>query len=230
MQLGGRTPRLAYTGNVEERGMIKPLLIASTLLLASCGPKALTLPEQPVDQAATCGVIAAQSARLATHDIQAALPFDAMGRIIHYPLLAGSTGGSFSSEVATKVQTRMTELQDGISEGKWQELIPACRTAFPATAVEQVKLPVDRFDAQLGCVELGDFLRSALEEQAEYGNELAEYRNLSMKLEATLTNGLRSRAGPDLRDRIEERRKALATFARVGPPVAVLRECLARFG
>ena len=210
--------------------MIRPLLIASTLLLASCEPKTLTLPDQPVDQAATCGVIAAQSARLATHDIQAILPFDAMGRIIHYPLLAGSTGGSFSSEVATKVQARMTELQDGISEGKWQELIPACRTAFPATAVEQVKLPVDRFDAQLGCVELGDFLRSALEEQAEYGNELAEYRNLSTKLEATLTTGLRSRAGPDLRDRIEERRKALATFANAGPPVTVLRECLTRFG
>jgi hypothetical protein len=217
-------------GNVKGREMIRPLLLASTLLLASCGPKTLTLPDQPVDQAATCGVIAAQSARLATHDIQAALPFDAMGRIIHYPLLAGSTGGSFSSEVAAEVQTRMTELQDGISESKWQELIPACRTVFPATAVEQVKLPVDRFDAQLGCVELGDFLRSALEEQAEYANELAEYRNLSMKLEATLTTGLRSRAGSDLRARMEERRKALATFAKAGPPVAVLRECLTRFG
>jgi hypothetical protein len=206
------------------------LLIASTLLLASCGPKKLTLPEQPVDQAATCGVIAAQSARLATHDIQAALPFDAMGRIVHYPLLAGSTGGSFSSAVAAEVQTRMSELQDGISEGKWQELIPACRAAFPATAIEQVKLPVDRFDAQLGCVELGDFLRSALEDQAEYANELAEYRTLSMKLEATLATGLRSRAGSNPRARMEERQKALATFAKAGPPVAVLRECLARFG
>lgn len=200
------------------------------LLLASCGPKALTLPDQPVDQAATCGVIAAQSARLATHDIQADLPFDAMGRIIHYPLLAGSTGGSFSSEVASKVQARMSELQEGIGEGKWQELIPACRAAFPATIVEQVKLPGDRFDAQLGCVELGDFLRSALEEQAEYANELGEYRNLGRKLEATLATGLHSRAGSNPAARMEERRKALASFAKAGPPVAVLRECLARFG
>jgi hypothetical protein len=215
---------------VKGREMIRPFLITSTLLLASCGPKTLTLPEQPVDRAATCGVIAADSARLATRDIQAPLPFDAMGRIIHYPLLAGSTGGSFSSEVAAEVQTRMTELQDRISEGKWQELIPACRTAFPATAVEQVKLPVDRFDAQLGCVELGDFLRTALEEHSEYANELAEYRDLSMKLEATLGTGLRSRAGSDPRARKEERRKALATIAKAGPPVAALRECLARFG
>lgn len=210
--------------------MIRLLLTASALFLGSCGPKALTLPEQPVDRAATCGVIAAQSARLATHDIQAALPFEAMGRIIHYPLLAGSAGGSFSSEVAAKVQDRMTELQDGISEGKWQELIPACRAAFPATAVEQAKLPADRFDAQLGCVELGDFLSSSLEEQAEYGNELAEYRDLGRKLETTVTTGLRNRAGPDLGARIEDRRKALATMAKAGPPVAVLRECLARFG
>jgi len=214
---------------VKGREIARLLLLTSALLLGSCGPKTLTLPDQPVDQAATCGVIAAQSARLATSDIQAPLPFEAMGRIIHYPLLAGSTGGSFSSEVAAEVQNRMNELQDGISEGKWQALIPACRTAFPATAIEQVKLPVDRFDAQLGCVELGDFLRSALDEQAEYANELAEYRNLSVKLEATLAAGLRSRAGPDPGARMEERRKALATFAKAGPPVAVLRECLTRF-
>jgi hypothetical protein len=210
--------------------MIRVLLTTSALLLASCGPKPLTLPEQPVDRAATCGVIAANSARLASRDIQAPLPFEAMGRIIHYPLLAGSNGGSFSSEVAAQVQDRMTELQDRISEGEWQELIPACRTAFPATAVEQVKLPPDRFDAELGCVELGDFLRSALEKQAEYGNELAEYRAFNMKLEARMTAGLRSRAGPDLSDRIEQRHKALATMAKAGPPVMVLRECLARFG
>ena len=210
--------------------MMRPILAASALLLASCGPKTLTLPEQPVDQAATCGVIAAQSARLAAPDFQAALPFDAMGRIIHYPLLAGSTKGSFSPAVAVAVQTRMGELQGGISEAKWQELIPACRTAFPATAIERVELPVDRFDAQLACVELGDFLRSALEEQAEYGNELAEYRKLGIKLETTLATGLRSRAGADPGARMEQRRKALATIAQAGPPVAVMRECLARFG
>lgn len=210
--------------------MFRPLLMVSSLLLASCGPKALTLPEQPVDRAATCGVIAAQSARLATHDIQASLPFDAMGQIIHYPLLAGSAGGSFSAGKAAEVQARMTALQERISEGKWQQLIPACGTAFPATAVKQVKLPEDRFDAQLGCVELGDFLRSALGEQAEYANELGEYRDLGTKLEMTLAAGLHSRAGEDPGARQEERRKALATIAKAGPPVAVLRECLARFG
>ena len=64
--------------NVKGREMVGRLLLAGALLLGSCGPKALTLPEDPVDRAATCGVIAAQSARLATNDIQAALPFEAM--------------------------------------------------------------------------------------------------------------------------------------------------------
>ena len=200
------------------------------LLLASCGPRSLALPEQPVDRAATCGVIAAQSARLATHDIQAALPFEAMGRIIHYPLLAGSAGGSFSSDTAKQVQTRMTELQERIGEGKWKELIPACQTAFPAAELKQVRLPDDRFDAQLGCVELGDFMRSALEEQHEYANELGEYRDLGTKLEGTLANGLRSRAGKDLAARQDKRRKALAMMANAGPPISVLQECMTRFG
>jgi hypothetical protein len=144
--------------------------------------------------------------------------------------LAGSAGATFSPEIAAKVQTRMRELQDRISEGKWKELIPACRAAFPATAVELVKLPVDRFKAQLGCDELGDFLQSALEEQPQYANELAKYRDLSMKLDDPLAIGLRSRVGSDLGALKQARRKALATMAKAGPPVAVMRECLARFG
>ena len=95
-----QAPMFAVDRHRKGPEMIRQLLVASTVLLASCGPKSLTLPDQPVDRAATCGVIAANSARLATHDIQAALPFEAMGRIIHYPLLAGSAEGSFSSEIA----------------------------------------------------------------------------------------------------------------------------------
>ena len=209
--------------------MIRLLLTAGAVILASCGPKTVTLPEEPIDRAATCGVVAANAARLATSNIQAPLSFEAMGRIIHYPLLAGSAGESFSSEMAAKVQSRMTELQEKISEAKWQELIPQCRAAFQATALEEVKLPADDFDAELGCVELGDFLRSALEEQAEYGNELAEYRAFSTKREASLANALRNRAGADLRDRVAERNKALASMAKAGPPPIVMRECLIRF-
>lgn len=213
---------------VTARTTLLPLV--SALLLASCGPKTLALPEQPVDRAATCGVVAAAEARAGTADIKATLPFDAMGRILHYTLLAGSTGESFSPDAATAVQKRMTDLQDQITGGKWRDLIPACRSAFPATGISEIKLPADRFEAQLGCYELGEYVRSALEEQGSYDNELSEFRPLRDKLDATIGSGLRSRAGADLEAQQQERRKALATIARVGPPVAVLHQCLDRFG
>lgn len=210
--------------------MTRSLLLTSALLLASCGPKSLTLPEQPIDRAATCGVVAVAEGRLRTADIKAPLPFDAMGRVLHYPLLAGSAGESFSSDAAADVQKRMTDLQDSITEGKWQELIPACRAAFPATAVSDVKLPADRLDAQLGCYALGDFMRSALEEQGKYDNELGVYRQLGYKLDAAVGPSLRARVGSGVEAQHEARGKALVTMAKAGPPVAVMKECLARFG
>lgn len=149
---------------------------------------------------------------------------------MHYTMLSGAAGESFSSERAAEVQKRMAELQDSVSESRWQKLIPACRAAFPAAAIKQVALPADRFEAQLGCDELGDFLRSALEEQEEYLNELGKYRRLSDKLDSTLAIGLRSRVGSDTAAQQEERHKALATMAKAGPPVALMRECIARFG
>ena len=210
--------------------MTRSLLLTSALLVASCGPKSLTLPEQPIDRAATCGVVAVAEGRLGTADIKAPLSFDAMGRVLHYPLLAGSAGESFSSEAAADVQKRMTDLQDSITEGKWQELIPACRAVFPATAVSDVELPVDRLDAQLGCYELGDFMRSALEEQGKYDNELGAYRQLGYKLDAAFGPSLRARVGSGVEAQQEARGKALVTMIKAGPPVAVMKECLARFG
>jgi hypothetical protein len=207
----------------------RTIIAACGLSLASCGPQALVLPEKPVDRAATCGSVAAASARAATA-VGAPLSLEAIGRVLHYPMLAGSAGEEFSSDIAAAVQTRMSELQDSIGEGKWQDLIPACNAAFPAAAINQVTLPADRFAAQLGCDELGDFLLSSLEAQEEYLNELGEYRQLTNKLEMPVASGLRSRAGSDPDAREEERRKALATMAKAGPPVAVMRACLARFG
>ena len=182
-----------------------------------------------MDRAATCGSVAAASGRAATA-VNAPLPLEAIGRVLHYPLLAGSTGDSFSSERAAQVQARMSELQDSVVEGKWQDLIPACRSAFPATAVTKVELPADRFEAQLGCDELGDFLRSSLQAQEEYVNELGEYRQLSNKLDTSLETGLGSRVGADRGARQEQRRKALSTMAKAGSPILVMRACLARFG
>lgn len=197
---------------------VTPLAL-SALLLSSCGPKTLALPEDPVERAATCGAVAAASER-STTNFDSPLSLEAIGRVLHYPILAASSGGTYSPDTAAKVQARMSDLQDKVVESKWQELIPACREAFPATAIEEVTLPTARFEAQLGCDELGDFLRSSLEAQDEYVNELGEYRQLSNKLDPVVAG----------RAQQDARRKALAAMAEAGPPVAVMRECLARFG
>jgi len=210
--------------------MLRAAILAFSLVLASCGPKAIELPDDPIERAATCGAVAAASARVANPDVNSPLSLDAIGRVLHYPMLAGATGESFSSEAATRVQERMAEIQNRVGESKWQELVPACKAAFPATAVEEVALPTDRFEAQLGCDELGDFLRAALETNKGYGNELSEYRSLSYKLDSPLGSQMRSRFGADRDAQQDERRKALAAMAKAGPPVTVMAQCLERFG
>lgn len=207
------------------------LSAAAALLLASCGPKALALPEQPIDRAATCGVVAAAEARAATADIKQPLPFTAQGKILHYALLAGAAGEEFSLDAATAVNRRMSELQEEITEGKWQELAPACRDAYPETEKAEAALPPERFDAQLACDELGDFMSTALRSQeADYGNQLGEYRGLAAKLDRVLGPGLQSRAGSALPAQQAERRRALAKAAKLGPPVAVMSQCVQRYG
>lgn len=200
------------------------------LALLSCGKQtALTLPEDQVDRAATCAVVAAAEARLAT-DVRQVLTFEAQGPILHPALIAASQGGSFSGETANRVSIRMTELAEGITGGKWQDLVPACRAAFPQSAESEIALPQNGFEARLGCNELADFMITALAEQeSDYGNELAEYRALKRRLESPLVPGLRSRAGSDLQAQRAERRKALAAFSGLGSPVIVLKQCIRRF-
>ena len=210
--------------------MKKAAIAGCAALLISCGPKTLELSQEPIDRAATCGAVAAAAERVATNDINATLSLDAIGRVVHYPLLAGSESGSFSSETAAQVQKRMTELQDKVSASKWQQLIPACKAAFPAAAITDVTLPTDRFEAQLGCDELGDFLRDALEGQEDYVNELGKYRELSNTLERPIASGIVARVGRDMDAQQQERRKALAAMAKLGQPAAVMRQCVERFG
>lgn len=205
--------------------------LGTAILLSACGPKTLTLPADPIDRAASCGVVAAAEARAATQDIKASLPFTEQTKILHYALLAGSEGESFAADRASAVVTRMQELQDEITGGKWQELAPACRAAFPIAEKTDVTLPADRFDAQLGCDALADFMTTALQAQdADYGKQLNDYSALTRKFNHALAPGLRARVGADLAKQQEARRKALVTMTHAGTPSAVMQQCVEKFG
>lgn len=209
---------------------MKGVLIAASML-GGCGPQELALPDAPIDRAATCGVVAAAEARAAIADIKQPLPLTAQSRILHYALLAGAEGDEFSPDAATAVTGRMSELQEEITAGKWRELAPACRQAFPVAELAEPTLPEDRFDAQLGCDELGDFMVTALDSQeSDYGEQLGSYRTMARKLDATLGPGLRRRAGAGLPAQQKARREALAAIVKRGSPSALLRQCVERFG
>ncbi|HEY0313975.1 MAG TPA: hypothetical protein VGC56_15975 [Allosphingosinicella sp.] len=204
----------------------------AALLAAGCGgPKALALPDEPVARAATCGVVATATARGATADIKAPLPIAAEGHILHYALLAASPDKGFSSETAGAVVQRMRSLEPEVTGGKWQDLVPACRAAFPEAEKSDAALPADRLDAQLGCSGLAQFTATALEPaKSTYGAQLGEYRRLRARLSDKMGPALRARAGtaPGAQRRAEG--EAMAKIVRAGSPVAVLAACAARFG
>jgi len=210
---------------------VVPALLACASALSACGgPGALTLPADPIDRAATCGVVAAAAARTAVTDVRAPLPLAAQGKIFHYALLVASEGGEFDAETANRVNKRMRELEAGITGGKWRDLVPACDSAFPVAGKTDVRLPAIRLNAQLACEELANFTGVALEgAERDYGNELAAYRRMRTDLNDALAPGLSARAGSSPEAQRRERHRALAAAAQLGSPIAVLDKCAERF-
>jgi hypothetical protein len=206
------------------------LWAAAALPLTACGAKSLELPAEPVDRAATCGVVAAAAARTAVTDVKAPLPLAAQGKIFHYALLTASEGGAFKAETANRVNKRMRALEAGITGGKWRDLVPVCDSAFPGTGKNDVELPVGRFEAQIACEELAEFTNIALDgSEVHFGNELAGYRRMRTELNDAIAPGLRAKAGSSTEAQSRERNRALAAAAGLGSPIPVLDKCLERF-
>jgi hypothetical protein len=125
----------------------------------------------------------------------------------------------------------MGALEPDITAGKWQELIPACKAAFPDAEKSDVTLPADRLDAELGCEGLAQFTATALEPaKNRYATDLAAYRRLRGTLSDRVGAALRARAGNSTNAQRAAEDKAMAGIARAGAPVAVLGECARRFG
>jgi hypothetical protein len=198
--------------------------------LTSCGPAPMALPDQPVDRAATCGIVAAAGARLAVTDLKSPLPLAEHGRIVDYALLAASASGEYDPQIAGSVSRRMQAIQDQVTGGEWKPLAAACKAAFPAAEKQDAALPEDRFEAQLQCNELAQFMTQALAGQAgSYRNEIADYRHLRERLNDAVARPLNAKAGPKVGDQQKLRHRALADASRLGAPLAVLSRCLERF-
>lgn len=206
-------------------------MLVSVSLLASCGPKPLALPKDPVDRAATCGVVETASARQNASNVRGGLPFDEQGRILHYGMLAASEGGSFSQETVSAVVKRMPEMESDITGAKFETLVQPCREAYPATAkASPESLPSNPFDARLGCYELASFLNRSLQSQSStHGDRLGDYVALRRRLDAAVGASLKQRGAvsKDAQDTL--RAKALAKVVPLGSPMAVMNECFAKY-
>ncbi|SFS03628.1 hypothetical protein [Sphingomonas jatrophae] len=207
---------------------------AGALALTGCGPKALTLPADPVEQAATCGVVAAAGARVgqAADAISKPLPLAAQAKTIHYALLAGAASEPFSQERVAAVVNRMPQIGDQVTKGKWQDLAPACAAAYPqAEAATPVTLPKDALDAQLGCYTLAAFLEKAFATQGDaYLSDTSAWSAMRRKLDDRIGSKLSARGKDDAESQASERADALGEAAKLGPPVKVMEACVARFG
>ena len=205
-------------------------LAALGLTLAGCGAKAPALPDDPIDRAATCGVVTAASERAAA-GVKGDLPADAQARIFHYPLLAGSTGKSFDDDAAQKVFQRMPKLFDTVIVDGWETLKPACAAAFPQTQIAQPTLPAGKLDSMLQCYVVADFMRKSLGSAGgSYGEASMRYNIFTSKLDTRMTPVLAAaglKNGPKLQAR---RSEALSAAAKLGQPQLVIAACMKKYG
>lgn len=209
-------------------------LIPSLLLagLSACGPKPLTLPGDPIDRAATCGVVAAAAARQASKaDVARPLSFADATHVFHYALLAASEGGSFDNDRAAAVVARGPALEPAITKGKWQELQQTCDTAFPAAArKDAAPLPADPFEARLECSALAGFLKRSMGAQdAAYGDALGKGSVMADRVSGAVAAGLAARGAKSFDAAKKLRDEAIAAAARRGPPAAVIDQCVAKY-
>lgn len=213
---------------IKTNAILLPLMAALTL--PRCASKPPALPDDPVELAASCGVIAAASER-ETAGIKGDLPAEAQERIFHYPLLAGAAGKSFDDDRAQAVFQRMPKVFDSVIQGKWQTLKPACAKAFPQTQIAQPTLPAGKLDGMLQCYVLADFMRRSLGGAgAAYTEASMRYGIFTTKLDTKMTSALDSaglKNGPALQAR---RAEALSAAAKLGQPPAVIAACMKKYG
>ena len=200
------------------------------LVLAACGPKPAALPEDPIQRAATCGVVAAADARRSLGSVDAKLTIEQQGHILHYALIEGAAGGTFDKARSAAVVNAMPQLGDKVTGGKWEPLVGQCADAYPATKAESVTLPSDPLMVQAGCHDLSNFITTALRTQENnFIDRMRAYDAMERKLDTRMGATLKAR-GLNQAKANDARAKAPAKVATLGPPIAVLDQCVKKFG
>ncbi|WP_442678920.1 hypothetical protein ACSBM8_15635 [Sphingomonas sp. ASY06-1R] len=193
------------------------------LLLAGCGEKTAELPTEPLERAAACGVLEAANARESAGP-KGELPAEAQGRVLHYAMLYASEGGAFDKAKFNAASKRMPALFDTLIKGKWQNLRPACASAYPPTQIATPRLPSKPLDAMLQCYTMADFLHTASTQLDD------RYGLLISKLDNKMTPALRAAGIANGAALTEKKSAALASAAKLGQPVAVIKACEAQYG
>jgi hypothetical protein len=208
--------------------MILPL---STTIIASCGPQKLALPSDPIDRAATCAVVSAAASRASAPTVAGGLGFDQQTQIIHYAMLAGTDDQGLSTKRTAAVVARMNDLQPRITDGKWQKLAAPCDSAYPEVKkTSGIALPASKFDAELGCYAMGDFLTRAVQTTDSKGEErLAIYNKLHRDLDGPIGAGLKARGASMVAKTQALKDVALGRMTRLGAPSQVMKICTDRF-
>lgn len=204
---------------------------AGALALASCGPKQLALPGEPIDRAATCAVVSAADSRQHAPSAKGDLGFAAQTRILHYAMLAGSEVRDFSTANASAVVARMSELEADITKGKWQDLVTPCDIAYPEVKkTAGIELPKGRFDAQLGCYSLGDFLvKTVTTSDPGAKEQISKLMDMRRDLDGSIGSGLKARGAGEYEQTLELKQAALVRMTRLGAPAEIVKLCTSRF-
>jgi hypothetical protein len=204
---------------------------AMALLLAGCGPKQLALPSDPIGKAATCAVVSAASSRADAPDVKGDLGFDAQTRILHYAMLAASEDGHFSAKKASEVVGRMGEVEKAVTDGKWQALMAPCDQAYPEVKkTAGIELPKGKFDAELGCYSLGDFLvKTVTTKDPKAQEQLTALMKMRRDLDGSVGNQLKARGAAGYERTLELKQGALGKMTKLGAPAETVRICRSRF-
>ena len=204
---------------------------AAALMLGSCGPKQLTLPSDPIDRAATCAVVSAADSRAKAPEAKGDLDFDAQTRIIHYAMIAGSEGNGFSAKRASAVVNRMGEVEADITNGKWQDLVAPCDQAYPVVKkIDGIELPKGRFDAELGCYSMGDFLVKTVTTTDPRAQEsFAAFQKMKRRLDGPIGSALKARGAGSYVKTQALKEAALVQMTKLGAPAEVMKICTSRF-